>query len=192
MKRRRIFSRILLLAGMIAFLGNASWVSVSFGQAVAVLPDLVVSFKGPSTAYQGEVIAEKIKITVRNKGGMEAKNFHVDIILREPPTTEHMCGRGYIVSLKPGKSISTPSAMQLPVSIPRDIRPGNYELCAVVDSTGVVRESNEGNNRVCQRITIIEKKLKPVTLHPLIPKEKLPVGEIGGGNSRGNRGKKGK
>jgi hypothetical protein len=185
MRKTKIFLRILVLAGITTFLGNTLWLSVSFGQAAAPLADLVVSFKAPATAYQGEVIAEKIKITVRNKGGLEAKNFHVDIILKEISkkllTTEHMCGRGYIMSLKPGKSISTPSAMQLPVSIPGDIQPGKYQLCAVVDSTHVVRESSERNNRVCQNITIKEKREpKSVKLPDLkvIHTATLPPGDL--------------
>lgn len=61
------------------------------------------------------------------------------------------------MSLRPGESISGASAMQLQPMIPPDIPPGNYELCAVVDPTNAVRESNEGNNRVCHKIRIRSK-----------------------------------
>ena len=171
MKTERAFLRILILVGIIAFLVAASRVNISFGQATALPADLTISLKGPSTASQGEDISGKIKISVKNRGGLEAKNFHVDIILKESTGTEYMCGRGFIASLRPGQSISSASAMALPCSIPRDIRPGEYQLCAIADSTNVVPEgANEGNNSVCQRITIKERILKPA-LPPKIPKE---------------------
>ncbi len=170
METQRGFLRTFILTGSIVFLVIASQVDISFGQATALPADLTVSFKGPSSALRGEVISEKIKITVKNKGGLEAKNFHVDIILRESTGTEYMCGRGFIASLRPGQSITSASAMALPSSIPRDIMPGTYQLCAVVDSTNVVRESNEDNNRVCQGIEITPSALiSPPT--PRIPKE---------------------
>ncbi len=177
MSKARVLLGILVLLVAIAFWGNVLLISPSFGQATALPADLTVSFKGPSTAFQGEDISGKIKISVKNRGGLEARNFHVDIILKgwagppPPPTTEHMCGRGFIMSLKPGESISSVSEMQLPAMIPPNIPPGNYELCAVADSTNVVPEgANEGNNTVCQKITIIARELKPKIPHK-IPKE---------------------
>jgi subtilase family serine protease len=161
---------ILILLGSIVFLVSAHSVNICFGQASALLADLTVSFKAPSLASQGENISGKIKISVKNQGGLEAKNFHVDIILRESTGTEHMCGRGYIARLRPGESVSSASAMALPCSMPRDIRPGAYQLCAIADTTNVVREANEDNNRVCQGIEITPRVLKPA-LPPRIPKE---------------------
>jgi subtilase family serine protease len=157
---------ILFFSIMISLL----WTSHSFSQTALLSPDLTVSFKGPTSAAQGENISTKVKISVKNKGNAEARNFHVDVILRESPTVEHMCGRGFIARLRPNESISSPSAMALPISIPGDIRSGNYEICAIADSTGVVIESNEGNNKVCHRIAIMERILK-IDLPPKIPKE---------------------
>jgi len=171
MKNEKTFLRSLVLVAGISFLVGAIGISQSFGQATALPADLTISFKGPSTASQGEDISGKIKISVKNRGGLEAKNFHVDIILKESTGTEYMCGRGFIASLRPGQSISSASAMALPCSIPRDIRPGEYQLCAIADSTNVVPEgANEGNNSVCQRITITGRIIKPA-LPPKIPKE---------------------
>ena len=167
-KRSRTYMKAISVFCLTVVVGLL-WTVSSFGQATALLADLVVSFKAPATAFKGQVITDKIKITVKNKGGLEAKNFHVDIVLKETPTIEHMCGRGFIMSLKPGRSISTPLAMQLPVSIPGGIKPGRYQLCAVVDPTSVVREYNETNNRVCQTFTIVLGKPKPIS-SPLIPK----------------------
>jgi subtilase family serine protease len=171
MKTKRAILRILILVGSIAFLVAASRVNICFGQAAALPADLTVSFKGPSTASQGEDISGKIKISVKNRGGLEARNFHVDVILKESTGTEYMCGRGFIASLRSGQSISSASAMALPCSIPRDIRPGEYRLCAIADSTNVVPEgANEGNNSVCQRIIITARTLK-IDTPPKIPKE---------------------
>jgi len=156
----------------VALLMSFSWASRSFGQATANLADLTVSFKEPTTAAQGEDITDKVKISVKNRGGLVARNFHVDIILKESATIEHMCGRGFIASLRPGQSISSARAMALPVSIPGGIRPGNYQICAIADSTAVVTESNETNNRVCHRITITQRVLK-IDVPPKIPVDQL-------------------
>jgi subtilase family serine protease len=170
MKTEKAFLRILILVGSIAFLVAVFRVNLSFSQATALPADLTVSFKGPSTASQGEDISGKIKISVKNNGGLEARNFNVDIILKDSTGTEYMCGRGFIASLRSGQSVSSASAMALPCSIPRDIRPGEYQLCAIADSTNVVRESRDDNNSVCQGIEITPRVLKP-TLPPKIPKE---------------------
>lgn len=178
MKNEKTFLRSLVLVAGISFLVGAIGISQSFGQVTALPADLTISFKGPSTTSQGEDISGKIKISVKNKGGLEAKNFHVDIILKgwagttPPPATEHMCGRGFIASLRPGDSISSLSAMGLSVRIPPDIPPGNYELCAIVDPTNAVTESKENNNSLCQKIKITERILKPV-LPQKIPKEPM-------------------
>jgi len=164
MKRLGFFS----IAGIITI----SWGNLSFGQAKANLADLTVSFKGPTTASQGEVITDRVKISVKNRGGLVARNFHLDIVLKETATVEYMCGRGLIASLRPGQSISSARAMALPVSIPEGIRPGNYEICAIADSTAVVTESNETNNRVCHRITITGRVLK-IDQPPRLPVDQM-------------------
>lgn len=123
-------------------------------------PDLTVSFKGPSAAMQGESLTGKYKLIVKNTGNKEARNFYVDIKLigwagtEPPPSKEHLCGRGFVSMIQPGGT-AVPSGLS--PSIPPDIPPGNYQLCAVVDSTEVIDESDENNNKVCQSITILKK-----------------------------------
>jgi len=131
------------------------------GIVVHFKPDLTVSFKGPSSAKQGESLSGKYKIVVKNIGLTEARNFYVDIKLvgwagsEPPPSKEHLCGRGFVAIVKPTE---TGVISGLSPSIPPDIPPGNYQLCAVVDSTEIVDESDENNNRVCQSITILKNK----------------------------------
>lgn len=123
-------------------------------------PDLTLSFKGPSSVKQGESLAGKYKITLKNKGSKEARNFYVDIKLigwagsEPPPSREHLCGRGFVSIIQPNGT-AVPSG--LTPSIPPDIPPGNYQLCGIVDSTEIVDESDENNNKVCQPITILKK-----------------------------------
>ncbi len=123
-------------------------------------PDLTVSFKGPSSAKQGESLAGKYKLIIKNPGSKEARNFYVDIKLigwvgsELPPSKEHLCGRGFISQILPNGT-AIPSGLS--PSIPPDIPPGNYQLCAVVDSTEIIDESDENNNKICQSITILKK-----------------------------------
>jgi|GEM_PF-1806146 len=131
------------------------------GIVVHFKPDLTVNFKGPSSAEQGESLSGKYKMIVKNIGLQEARNFYVDIKLvgwtgsEAPPAKEHLCGRGFVAIVQPS---GTGVISGLSPSIPPDIPPGNYKLCAVVDSTETVDESDENNNKVCQSITILKNK----------------------------------
>ncbi len=130
------------------------------GYVLYFKPDLTVSFKGPSSAKQGESLSGKYKIVVKNVGLKEARNFFVDIKLiggagsQPAPANEHLCGRGFVAIVQPS---GTGVISGLSPTIPPDIPPGNYKLCAVVDSTELVDESDENNNKVCQPITILKK-----------------------------------
>jgi hypothetical protein len=84
------------------------WGGLSFKDATAQLPDLVVEFKGPATAYPGQDLTATIEITVKNTGGSEARGFYVDIILRESTGIEHICARERIESIIPQKSVRSP------------------------------------------------------------------------------------
>jgi subtilase family serine protease len=116
-------------------------------------PDLTAAFKGPSSAAQGENITAKVKTYIKNRGTVEARNFYVDIVLRETTETDHRLGRASIGSLAAERSATLNFGT---VIIPSDIPLGNYHLCVIADSTNMVVEGthNEGNNTFCQRITI--------------------------------------
>ena len=118
------------------------------------MPDLAVDFKGLATASPGEDIGGKIQITVKNTGGTDSRGFYVDIILRESTGSERVCARERIENITPQKSVRLLFDPKHPVLIPDDVQPGKYRLCAFADSTDVVRESREKNNKVCHVITI--------------------------------------
>jgi len=153
MERERDFFRILVLIGIVTFLANPFSLNQSFGAVMPPRPDLTSVFKGPSSATQGENITAKVKAYVKNRGTAEARNFYVDIVLRETSGTDHRLGRASISSLAAGRSATLNFGTIL---IPSDVPPGNYHLCVIADSTDVVVEgtTNEGNNTFCQRIMI--------------------------------------
>ncbi len=123
--------------------------------------DLTLKFQAPSSAYQGENLKDKYKLLVSNIGNLEAKNFNVDIVLygwagsEPPPQDEFLCGRGFVSSLQPSDD-GIPSGL-FP-SIPPDIPPGKYKICALADPTNTVNEIKEDNNKTCQKIEILRRK----------------------------------
>jgi len=115
--------------------------------------DLTAAFKGPSSEAQGENVTAKVKAYIKNRGTVEARNFYVDIVLRETTETDHRLGRASINGLAAGR----PAPLSFgTITIPSDVPLGNYHLCVIADSTNVVVEGthNEGNNTFCQRIMI--------------------------------------
>ncbi|NWF93654.1 MAG: hypothetical protein HXY46_12100 [Syntrophaceae bacterium] len=174
MNRRKNFIEIFLFTGIVVAMVVFSWVNQALAQAALLAPDLIVlKSKVPNPASQGEDISGKVRAFIKNQGNAEARDFHVDIMLKgwagptPPPSTEHMLGRAFISGLGPGRSaeVTFPGAR-----IPPDIPPGDYQFCAIVDSTNVVRESKEDNNSLCQKIKIKAKIIKP-HLPPKIPIE---------------------
>jgi subtilase family serine protease len=111
----------------------------------ANMPDLVVRMKAPDTAYAAEVI--KIDLTVTNIGTAKAGNSYADAIISPAPPSREVRQRGRIPPLDPGGSFT--------VSFTFGIPQGNYELCAIADPTNVVNESNEKNNKSCQKLVVI-------------------------------------
>ncbi len=127
---------------------------LSCGEAVAQLADLAVDLKVPPAAFVGEDISGKIEVTVKNVGGTDARGFYVDIILVEPNGTEHLCARERIENMSPKKSVRLLFNPKHPVSVPGDVKPGEYRLCVFADPTSAVRESREKNNRICHALTL--------------------------------------
>jgi subtilase family serine protease len=127
-------------------------------------PDLIIeSFSAPATATQNEIISKKIRITVKNIGGSEAKDFIVAIILKgtvlrsDFPTAYHVMGSGQVAGLKAGQSATvTLQSFSVGTIVP----PNKYEICAIADEGKKVNESDENNNwSKCQAISItLEKK----------------------------------
>lgn len=122
-------------------------------------PDLIVeSFSAPPEATQTEMISQKIRVTVKNIGESEARDFVVAIVLKgtvlrsDFPTAYHVLGTGQVASLKPGQS--APVALQN-FSAGTIVPPKQYEICAIADEGKKVSESDENNNwSKCQSIDI--------------------------------------
>lgn len=119
-------------------------------------PDLTIKFHGPSFSYPGENIKNKIKILIKNRGGEIAENLFLDILIEKNNGKEILCGRSFIGVVRPSEDIF-PSGL-IP-TIPLDLEPGVYKICAFVDSENSIEEENEKNNKLCQPIQILEKKV---------------------------------
>jgi len=113
-----------------------------------------VNFVSPESAEPGEVIGERLGLEVTNSGTGEADSgsgyFFVGFYLS---ANEVWDGSDRLL-LGGRESVDTPLAAgeTVPVgiasamSIPEDVVAGTYYLLAVVDETGLVTESDEGNN----------------------------------------------
>lgn len=143
--------------------------------------DLTVSFRGPSTAVQGENVGDKFTLSVSNSGfaGRERftgeqrfsrdQGFVVDIVLsadeRVPvgkaPTSdvfeEDALLSGGRITLSSDLARGDTSTLSLRgVSLRGDTPAGKYFLCARADTGNNVAESNERNNVSCVSIRIAE------------------------------------
>jgi subtilase family serine protease len=122
-------------------------------------PDLIIeSFSAPAESTQPEMLSQKIKVTVKNIGSSEAKEFVVAIVLKgtvlrsDFPTAYHVLGSGQVAVLKPGQSAVV--ALQN-FSAGTIVPSRQYEICAIADEGKKVNESNENNNwSKCQFINI--------------------------------------
>ena len=132
------------------------------------LPDLLVSAKCPSQAHPGEELGDRIKVIVKNKGPVPARDFSVDLVLSSDvyiPKTFAKYSPNYHedVLLKGGreyvKLIAGGGKLILPLhgsnKIPDDTPPGTYYLAVVVDPGKKVKEINEKNNTALCRMEIV-------------------------------------
>jgi subtilisin family serine protease len=127
------------------------------GKAIAVTngPDLVMTAAaGPTTATRGQTVT--LTGTVRNQG---VGSFGALGDLDGPPTTTVRVG--FYLSSNPNITAndtrigsvsltSIPAGASIPLTasatIPSTLVAGTYYIGAIADDTGVLRESNEGNN----------------------------------------------
>lgn len=63
----------------------------------------------------------------------------------------YLCGRGLVGSVG-AKSIAVMGGR--PFVVPEEALPGRYRLCIKADADDQIKESDEGNNVVCQMISI--------------------------------------
>ncbi len=137
-------------------------------------PDLVPYIRAPKKTFAGKSLKKGLAVTVKNRGKRAAKNFYVDLVLsrdKEIPYKlaksrnyflEDMLlpgGRATVKYLGPGKStrIYFPGSL----TVPGDIKRGNYNLFAYADAGNRVSERDEENNHVFQRVRLIPVHNKP-------------------------------
>ena len=150
--------RALLLAAAFALLAFFS----PKGLAQKSLPDLTVTSLtlAPASVAPGGAI--DITSEIRNIGAGPAPlpatvppstSAWVDYFLVTSPTDTHgdrLTGWGPLVAMPPGSAQHYTSHATIPASK----APGAYFVCADVDPTHLVPESNESNNRLCRPLTV--------------------------------------
>jgi subtilase family serine protease len=134
---------------------NAACDSTAIAISSAPKPDLVVTVvDSPSAGAAGGAIA--ITSTVKNIGtaGPGAASY-VRLYLASDQTittADLYLGQRYVSSsLAPGTSSSGTTS----VTIPATVTPGTYFAGAIADATGLVTESNENNNAMCDTASIV-------------------------------------
>jgi hypothetical protein len=113
-------------------------------------PDLIVErFELPEIFTLGPDKMADIKgvLVVKNAGSAPSSNCYVDIVFEETKTHRKGSNRIPVPSLNPGATYSiTTTLIRLPE--------GNYKVCAFLDSTNLVAESNETNNTTCRNLRV--------------------------------------
>jgi len=89
----------------------------------------------------------RVNLTIKNAGHAKARDSFADIEFSPTPPGSVIRSRQRVPALDPGEvyTIST-----TPVSLPE----GNYKVCAIADSTNVVAESDEANNKTCRNLSV--------------------------------------
>ncbi len=118
-------------------------------------PDLLIFFKAPPELRLGERIENKFLVMVKNDGKAEARDFYLEIVLKSSDGKRFSCGKGYVPYIAPASS-AVPA--KLSFQVPRDLTPGEYEICGIVDPDNRVKESNENNNRDCHPVKVKKEK----------------------------------
>lgn len=148
-------SRLFLVAASLAALASPL-------AAQAPLPDLVVSSLTVAPASVAPGGGVEISSEIRNIGAGTAPlpatvppstSAWVDYFLVTSPTDAHgerLTGWGPLVAMPPGSAQHYTSHATIPASK----APGAYFVCADVDPTHLVAESNESNNRLCRPLTL--------------------------------------
>lgn len=172
MKNRQLF---LVLGLCLVFVATASNLQ-SQSIAKTLQPDLIVRFTAPTTAFAGQDIGSKIKMTVTNRGrGLafgtlkhNSNGYMVDLVLSKDTKTPDgwaivsttfkedallVGGRtSRTDDLPGGKSKS----YNIGAKIPADTPPGTYYLVMNVDPGKKVAELNEKNNKYWRKIRIMK------------------------------------
>jgi len=124
----------------------ANNVGISAAPTEILMPDLVVdSVTTPPVATMGSSI--NVEWVIRNAGNVAAANWVDQLTLRLPAggLVANLLTRpaGAAAPLAAGTSVTLSSTVTIPAT---GVVPGNYRVDVATDSTGLVVESNEGNN----------------------------------------------
>ena len=139
-------------------------------------PAITVNIRhSPSTARPGHELRPLLKLSVANNGAIDFKDLTLDIILNKDNTcpvispdevnsTHYSNG----VLLKGGReqlSIKAGQKLQIirdgTITIPAETPTGDYSLCAVINTSDHIKESNKMINCACSPIKIANKVDKP-------------------------------
>jgi len=107
---------------------------------------IVTTVSGPTSIVPGG--SYRVDNTIKNQGTVSTSSwgsFNVEIYLSTDSTittSDRKVGQRIVSSLDAGDS----SSDSTPVNIPSDLPAGTYYWGAIVDSSGVIPESNENNN----------------------------------------------
>ena len=123
--------------------------------AVSAAPDLIIrTVDGPSDAFMKTEVV--IDYHIKNIGADPAKDFILAFFLSKDnqiSTSDIMLGQVKVASLGPGASKKGSVSLLIPRVIGK--RGIKYYIGAVVDSSMVVKESNEWNNSGFDRDKIV-------------------------------------
>lgn len=115
--------------------------------------DLTLELSGvPSTIDVGSSLSPAPRLVIRNLGTGPAEGYHIRfLLLHEQQIIKDQqapIGR----ALQPGDESTLPVAENW---LPRNLAPGNYDLCAQVDAANAIVEVNENNNADCERFAVV-------------------------------------
>jgi hypothetical protein len=165
-----------LKPGLAALAAIASFALPAAAQAA---PDLrvAIEFAEPQPAAPNTEITVRTRIT-------NASRETVNLNLRTPGgAAVHVIRWYYVESGKPDKFVLAMSMqgelrgfsnkwLNAKFKIPNTAKPGNHQICAVVDPTNAIPETNEGNNRACTPLRV--KGSPGIAARPGVKLEKQP------------------
>ena len=113
-------------------------------------PDLVVEDFEVAEVFKAGPDKEadiKFTLSIKNIGTSPSGASYADVVFETYPGGSSVYSdRFHVRALSPGSTYAINLFRRLPV--------GNYQVCAIADSTKVVSESDEGNNQKCRFFSV--------------------------------------
>ncbi|MEW6757457.1 MAG: CARDB domain-containing protein, partial [Acidobacteriota bacterium] len=118
-------------------------------------PDLLVRFFVPPVLRSAPGNVFYITETTANEGnrtaGPSVTRYTLSASKPVDPQTALVVGERQVAPLGPGE---TSEVVEMPFTVPSGLPAGTYHLDACADATGVVAETNEGNNCASSRLSL--------------------------------------